>query len=71
MVFVVMRMRESSLVSKIWRTIRREERTLKASEKAKTKTRKTATRHTGKRQRGAKKRLWIETQNKFIDILFA
>ena len=53
-----------------------EERTLKASEKTKTKTRTTATRlqetpekrlNAGKRQRSAEKRLCIETQNKFVN----
>ena len=45
--FVVMRMRESSQISKIWRTMAdhmKSEHWLKASEKAKTKTRTTATR---------------------------
>ena len=54
-----------------------EERTLKTSEKAKTKTRTTATRlqetsaEKRERQRSEEKRLWIETQNKFVDVLFA
>ncbi len=51
-----------------------EERTLKASKKAKTKTRRTdykKDRDAGKRQRSAEKRLCIATQNNFVDILFA
>ena len=64
-VFVVMRMRESSLISKIWRTLAEGFR--KGENEDKNDCHKT-TRDTweeinaGKRQRSAEKRLWIDTK---------